>query len=187
VSSRPRSNNSPSPVRRGALVATDPRNPPPSSLATRAVMSANRGRDTSPELELRRALRRQGVRAFRSGVATVAGRPDLVFLRPQVAVYVHGCFWHRCPTCRLPLPRSNRHFWIAKFRRNRVRDRQKRRLLEGVGWRVVELWSHELERDADQAARTIARVVLRQVDLRTRSATNFALSQNARRGTLAKR
>lgn len=150
-------------------------------------MLANRGRDTSPELDLRRALRRQGVRAFRSGVATVGGRPDLVFLRPRVAVYVHGCFWHRCPTCRLPLPQRNRQFWIAKFRRNRVRDRQKRRLLEGVGWSVVELWSHELERDVDAAAMAIRRVVARQVDRRTRSATNLELSQKARRGTLAKR
>jgi DNA mismatch endonuclease (patch repair protein) len=121
-------------------------------------MLANVGRGTSPELALRRALRAAGARGYRVNFRAEGVRPDIVFTRRRVAVFVHGCFWHRCLTCRYPLPRANRAFWLAKFRRNRQRDRQKRRILETAGWRVVELWEHELRRDLARAVRTVTRL-----------------------------
>lgn len=142
-----------------ALQATDPRNPAPSSLATRIAMVGNAGRGTSPELALRRALRAAGARGYRVNHRAEGVRPDIVFTRQKVAVFVHGCFWHRCMTCRHPLPRSNRAFWLAKFRRNRQRDRQKRALLERAGWRVVELWEHEVTGGLARAVRAVTRLV----------------------------
>ena len=134
------------------LAPTDPRNPPATSLATRAVMLANVGRGTSSEVALRQALRAAGARGYRLNLRTEGIRPDIVFTRQRLAVFLHGCFWHRCPTCRYPLPKSHRAFWVTKFRRNRQRDRMQRRHLEALGWRVVELWEHEIRGDPRAAA-----------------------------------
>ena len=141
------------------LDATDPRNPAPSSLATRNVMLANVGRGTSPELALRRALRAAGARGYRLNYRAEGVRPDIVFTRQHVAVFVHGCFWHRCPTCRHPVPKSHREFWLIKLRRNRARDRLKRAQLERAGWRVEEVWEHELRDAPARAAARVARAV----------------------------
>jgi len=122
-------------------------------------MVGNVGRGTTPELALRRALHAAGARGYRVDLRTEGVRPDIVFTRQRVAVFVHGCFWHRCPTCRHPLPRSNREFWIAKFRRNRARDRQKRRTLERAGWRVLEVWEHDVRDDLARAIRTVQRLI----------------------------
>ena len=130
-------------------------------------MLANRGRDTSPELLLRSELRRAGLRGYRTNLRVAGVRPDVVYTRSRLAIFVHGCFWHRCPICAYPLPRANREFWASKFRRNRLRDRQKRRLLESEGWRVEEVWAHELEgRGSARVARRLAR---RLVALRPRA------------------
>jgi DNA mismatch endonuclease (patch repair protein) len=125
-------------------------------------MRANRGSSTSLELMLRSALSGIGVRGYRLNARTPAGRPDIVFSRVRLAVFVHGCFWHRCPTCRLPLPKTHRTFWSAKFRRNRARDRAKRALLEAQDWRVIEVWSHEVEANPVRVATTIARTLNRR-------------------------
>jgi DNA mismatch endonuclease (patch repair protein) len=119
-------------------------------------MLANLGRGTSPEVALRAALRAAGARGYRLNFRAEGVRPDIVFTRPRVAVFLHGCFWHRCPTCRYPLPKSHRDFWVAKFRRNRARDRMKRRILERAGWRVVEVWEHELGDDLERVSRAIS-------------------------------
>ena len=139
------------------LDATDPRNPAPSSLATRSVMIANVGRGTTPELVLRRALRAAGARGYRVNLRVEGVRPDIVFGKPRVAVFVHGCYWHRCPICRFAVPRSNREFWLAKFRRNRARDRMKRRQLERGGWHVIEVWEHEVRDTLERVVRTIGK------------------------------
>ncbi len=122
-------------------------------------MVGNVGRGTTPEVALRRALHAAGARGYRVNFRAEGVRADIVFTRQRVAVFVHGCFWHRCPTCRYPLPRSNREFWLAKFRRNRQRDRQKVRLLERAGWQVVEIWEHELRDDLARAIRAVKRLV----------------------------
>lgn len=103
-------------------------------------MQANRAKDTEPELALRARLRSLGLVGYRLNWRGAAGRPDIAFVSRRIAVFVHGCFWHRCPTCRLPLPKSNREFWKAKFRANQGRDRRKRNSLEAEGWTVVEVF-----------------------------------------------
>lgn len=120
------------------------RYPYPTSAAVSAAMRANRKRDTGPELRLRSRLRAQGMR-FRTNVAlSVAGlrvRPDIVFRRQQVAVFIDGCFWHSC-RWHGTRPRVNTHYWLPKLRRVAARDRMVKRLLTRAGWRVVRVWEH---------------------------------------------
>jgi DNA mismatch endonuclease (patch repair protein) len=145
------------------LVATDARNPAPTSLAVRAVMRANRGRDTGPELELRRNLRALGLIGYRLNRRIGHVRPDIAFGPAQVAVFVHGCYWHRCPVCRYPLPRSNVEFWRSKFRANQARDQRSARELRRLGWRVITVWAHEIGARGGRfvAARRVANAVMR--------------------------
>lgn len=125
-------------------------------------MSANRARDTSPEVALRRALRAKGLVGYRLHPRSVPGRPDVAYLGRRVAVFVHGCFWHACPTCALPTPRSNSRFWEAKFARNRARDEAKAAALGSAGWRVVTVWEHEILADPTRAARRVQKAIERQ-------------------------
>jgi DNA mismatch endonuclease (patch repair protein) len=73
-------------------------------------------------------------------LAGVPGRPDVAFTRHKLAVFVHGCFWHRCPHCHPPTPRRHRAFWEAKFKANIQRDKRTREQLERQGWETVEFW-----------------------------------------------
>lgn len=129
--------------------------PSPSSPAASAVMQANRGRDTKPEVRLRSALHRLGLR-FRKGLristASVSVRPDIVFTKLRVAVFVDGCFWHSCPVHGTS-PRSNSNYWIPKLQRNTERDAVVNEALSQAGWRVIRVWEHE---DVEVAAERIA-------------------------------
>ena len=119
--------------------------PVASSAATFATMRANRRRDTGPELRLRSALHRRGWR-FRVDLQVEAGgrrvRPDILFTRHRVAVFVDGCFWHDCPE-HGQRPKANASYWELKFRRNAERDRADTESLECSGWTVVRVWEHE--------------------------------------------
>lgn len=130
----------------------DGRAPLPARKSTSEVMRANRGKDTKPELALRRALRAGGLVGYRVHRDDLPGRPDVSFGRAMVAVQVHGCYWHRCPHCHLPLPKTHTAFWTEKFDRNRRRDRRDRRRLERMGWRVLTLWECEIREDPGSAA-----------------------------------
>lgn len=116
-------------------------------------MQGNKGKDTGPELLLRKALWAAGIRGYRLHRRVEGVRPDLVFGEAKVAVFVHGCFWHRCPHCRPPQPTRHRKFWTDKFDRNRIRDRQKVKLLRRAHWQVVTVWECRLRRDPVAAAR----------------------------------
>ncbi|MBK6486122.1 MAG: DNA mismatch endonuclease Vsr [Gemmatimonadetes bacterium] len=113
--------------------------------ATRSRMMAGiGGKDTAPELAVRRFLHREGFR-FRLHRRDLPGRPDIVLPRYGVVVLVHGCFWHRHTRCRYATtPASNREFWIAKFQQNVSRDRRNARDLRRLGWRPVVVWECEL-------------------------------------------
>lgn len=104
------------------------------------MMSGIRGKNTKPELTLRRHLHAAGLR-FRLHHPDVTGRPDLVFRSRRAAVFVHGCFWHRHEGCHwCTTPASNPEFWIAKFARNVARDIEVRESLNASGWRVATVW-----------------------------------------------
>lgn len=115
---------------------------------SQAVRSRNmariRGRDTLPELKVRRALHARGFR-YRVHRRDLPGRPDLVFPRYGIAVLVHGCFWHGHDCRRGTRPASNRDFWDAKLDANVTRDRRAERDLIALGWTVRVIWQCELE------------------------------------------
>ncbi len=108
-------------------------------------MRANRKADTGPERRLRSALHRLGLR-YRVGMPLQVGparvRPDVVFTRACVAVFVDGCYWHSCPE-HATSPRSNAEYWLPKLARNVERDRANDAALAAAGWRVVRVWEHE--------------------------------------------
>lgn len=107
-------------------------------------MQRQRRRDTDPETRLRQELWRRGLR-YRVDVAPLSGmrrRADIVFTRAKVAVFVDGCFWHRCPD-HATVPKSNRAWWRAKLEANVLRDRDTDRRLLETGWTVVRVWEHE--------------------------------------------
>lgn len=115
------------------------------SLATHHVMQANRSKNTKPELKLRAGLREAGLPGYRLHWRKAAGRPDVCYPGRKVAIFVNGCFWHRCPHCNLALPKTNVEFWRAKFERNQARDRRDYALLLGEGWTVLVVWECHLK------------------------------------------
>ncbi len=120
-------------------------------------MSRQATRDTAPEMALRRRLHAAGFR-YRVDHRPVPGlrrRADLVFTRRRVAVFVDGCFWHRCPQ-HGTRPSSNAEWWEAKLARNAERDAETNRLLTDAGWRVVRIWEHE---DPETAVEKVVRAL----------------------------
>ena len=109
-------------------------------------MSLVRGKDTKPELTVRRLVHSSGF-YYRLHGKGLPGKPDLVFAGRHKVIFVHGCFWHRhpkrsCPLARLP--KSRLDFWQPKLERNRMRDKQKQAKLRRLGWRVLVVWECEL-------------------------------------------
>lgn len=114
-------------------------------------MALVKGKNTSPELTVRRLLHRMGYR-FRLHARDIPGRPDIVFRKRRKIIFVHGCFWHRHPepNCALArLPKSRHEFWLPKFAANVARDERVRAELAELGWDVLVVWECELR---DQAA-----------------------------------
>lgn len=133
----------------------DKRSPVPKNDAVSQVMSANRGKDTKPEIALRKALWAANKRGYRLHKRIEKVRPDIIFSNKKIAIFVHGCFWHRCPMCKLPMPKTNREFWKKKFMTNQNRDVIKRKLLEGKGWKVYEFWECEINERAQKLAKRV--------------------------------
>jgi DNA mismatch endonuclease (patch repair protein) len=110
-----------------------------------AVMRRVKGKDTTPELLVRRALTRLGAR-YRLHRKDLPGSPDIVLPGRRLALFVHGCFWHGHDCARgARVPKANRDYWTAKVGRNRARDAAARAALETAGWRVETLWECELK------------------------------------------
>lgn len=118
-----------------------------------AVMRRVKGRDTTPELVVRRALTRLGAR-YRLHRKDLPGAPDVVLPGRRLALFVHGCFWHGHDCARgARVPKQNRDYWVGKVARNRARDARVHDALEALGWRVETLWECELKDASALAAR----------------------------------
>lgn len=117
---------------------------PATDARTSARLSKQKRRDTKPEVALRQALHRRGLRYFvdRAPLKGMRRRADLVFPKRKVAVYVDGCFWHSCPI-HATKPRNNAQWWADKLAANVTRDRDTDDKLLAEGWRVVRIWEHE--------------------------------------------
>lgn len=113
-------------------------------------MRAVRTKNTAPEMLLRASLRSMGIR-YRLHPRTVPGKPDLAFIRPRLAVFVDGCFWHGCPRCYTS-PKTNSPFWRSKLMANKARRLRVKALLRSAGWRYFQVWECEVQRDATRVA-----------------------------------
>src|ERR1700733_14167539 len=110
-------------------------------------MSRIRGTNTLPEKAVRSLLRAEGYR-FRSNVANLPGKPDVILPALRIAIFVHGCFWHRHVGCRFATnPKSNSDFWTQKFSRTVERDRAHAKALKKLGWKVVVIWECAIKND----------------------------------------
>ncbi len=128
-----------------------------SSEGVKRSMRSNPGRDTSPELAVRRAVWARGMRyrVDTRPLPELNRRADLVFRRVRVAVFVDGCYWHSCPV-QATRPSTNCEFWTQKLENTIARDRDTNELLRAHGWTVLRFWEHE---DAAEVADAVERIV----------------------------
>lgn len=123
-------------------------------------MSRVRGKDTAPEMMVRRIAHALGLR-FRLHRRDLPGTPDLVFPKWRTAVFVHGCFWHRHPGCsRASIPQTRIEYWRSKLARNVERDRAASAALEKAGWKVAVVWECETK-NPDTVRQRLLKVVKR--------------------------
>ena len=127
-------------------------------------MSRVAGRNTSPEMRVRRIAHGMGLR-FRLHRKDLPGKPDLVFPKHKTVIFVNGCFWHRHPGCgKASTPKSNTEFWQSKFNANCARDARVMARLTEMGWRVEVIWECETRKD-ETIASVLHRIFTRTDDL----------------------
>lgn len=118
----------------------------------RRCMSRIRGKNTGPEMHLRKALWAAGFRYRLKN--SLPGSPDLVFVRERLVVFVDGCFWHACPN-HFQWPKNNASFWREKIQGNVERDHRNNILLQEQGWRVCRIWEHEINNDINSVVQKV--------------------------------
>ena len=123
-----------------------PSAPSASSPAVRASMQGNKPKKTKPEFILKEELKKEEIKSFHMNYDKLPGTPDFAFKKEKLAIFLHGCFWHRCPYCNPHFPNSNQEYWSAKFARNKVRDVRVRKELRFQGWRPMIIWECKLKK-----------------------------------------
>jgi len=117
-------------------------------------MSRIKGRDTAPEIRIRKILFAKGIKGYRINYP-IPGKPDIVFPKKRMAVFIDGCFWHRCPLCFIE-PQTKKEFWAEKIEKNVARDREVSERLTKDGWKVLRFWEHDVKKDPQRIAEKIA-------------------------------
>ena len=138
----------------------DGRSPIPKKHLTSEIMSRIKAKNTKPEIQLRKALRRGGIKHFQLHSQKLPGRPDISFPKKKLAIFVNGCYWHRCPFCKLNLPKTHLKFWRDKFRKNKARDKKKIRELNKLGWKVLVIWECQIKKDIDKITKRIHNILV---------------------------
>lgn len=137
----------------------DKRSPTPKDANVSKVMSSNRPKNSKPEMCLRKGLWSSGVRGYRIHYKRLLGKPDITFISKKIAIFVHGCYWHRCPYCKLELPKHNTSFWKQKFEQNVKRDNKKTEQLKKMNWEVITLWECEIHADLNKCLQKINNIL----------------------------
>ncbi len=118
-------------------------------------MAQIKSKNTGPELALRKLLSKNKVRGYRLH-SKIFGKPDLVFTKKRLSVFIDGCFWHKCPDCFVK-PTSRTKFWKEKIRNNIKRDKEVNKFLEKNNWKFLRIWEHELKKNPEKACLRIIR------------------------------
>lgn len=119
-----------------------------------AIMRSIKSKGTSLEISLRKAMWALGLKGWRINYKKVLGRPDIVFTKNKIAIFIDGCFWHGCPKC-YRRPGTNTKYWDEKVIKNISRDQDVTSRLEDSGWCVVRIWEHEIKNDINFCAKII--------------------------------
>lgn len=122
-------------------------------------MSMVKCRDTGLEVSFRKMLFASGVRGYRIHYK-LPGKPDIVFPKQKLAVFVDGCFWHKCPKC-FKSPESNKTFWRVKIDGNAERDKKVTAALRKSGWKVTRIWQHEIKKDINKSYQKVIKLLNR--------------------------
>ena len=107
-------------------------------------MSHIRGKNTGPEIKLRKLLWSRNIRGYRIHY-NLLGKPDIVFTKKKIAIFIDGCFWHKCPI-DFQEPETRKEFWMKKINSNVERDERNTRQLQKDGWTVMRFWEHEVRK-----------------------------------------
>ena len=116
-------------------------------------MSKIRGKNTGPEIKLRKLLWSQGLRGYRIHY-NLPGKPDIVFTKKKIAIFIDGCFWHKCPIC-FQEPETRKEFWMKKIQSNVERDKTVNEQLKVDGWTVMRFWEHDIRKKSDNVIKKI--------------------------------
>lgn len=136
----------------------DGRAPIPKKEITSIIMSKIRAKNTKPEILLRKALIKKGLKGFKLHYKKIPGKPDICYLNNKLAIFINGCFWHRCPICKPKMPKSHKKFWSEKFKKNVERDKRKIKELLDMGWAVFIVWECEIKNDILNVVKRIKRL-----------------------------
>lgn len=121
----------------------DGRAPVPKKEATSRVMSANKNKNTKPELLFRKLLYRNGLKGYRLNYKALPGSPDIFFPKQKIVIFIDGCFWHGCKKC-YSIPKTNKNFWETKIETNIKRDRLVNIKLQKNNIKVMRIWEHKI-------------------------------------------
>ena len=116
-------------------------------------MSRIRSKNTGPEITLRKLLFARGIRGYRIHY-NLPGKPDIVFVKKKIAIFIDGCFWHKCPE-DFQEPETRKEFWMNKINSNVERDEKNNKILQDDGWLVLRFWEHEIRKNPDGVVRRI--------------------------------
>lgn len=128
-----------------------------SSLQRSRNMAAIKGKNTSPEVKIRKMLYHRGIRGYRIHYP-LPGKPDIVFTKQKVVIFIDGCYWHKCPQC-FQEPQTNRDFWMEKINGNVKRDERVNQELIDSGWIVLRFWEHEIRKIPESVVDIISECV----------------------------
>ncbi len=111
-------------------------------------MSRIRGKNTGPEIKLRKLLWSHGIRGYRIHY-NLLGKPDIVFIKKKIVIFIDGCFWHKCPVC-FQEPETRKEFWMKKIRSNVEHDSKVNEQLLNEGWTIIRFWEHDVRKNPEQ-------------------------------------